>query len=288
MWRYNNIRWRRYSYRSWCLLGSNTNPPTISDNKTTDGDGAGTFTSEITGLVSNTTYHARAYAKNSIGIRYGNTISFVTAAPETSTLTDIDGNIYQTVKIVDQWWMAENLKVTHYRNGEAIPNVIGNTEWSNLSNGAYCSYANNNSKINTYGLLYNWYAVDDSRGLAPAGWHVPTDEEWKQLEMYLGMSQSDANDDGFRGTYEGNKLKATSGWNSGGNGTNSSGFSALPGGYRYGNGSFYAVGNGGYLWSSSEFNSDNAWYRQLHYASSGILRYNDYKPYGLSVRCVKD
>lgn len=111
-------------------------------------------------------------------------------------------------------------------------------------------------------MLYNWYAVDDSRGLAPAGWHVPTDEEWKQLEMYLGMSQSDANDDGFRGTYEGNKLKATSGWNSGGNGTNSSGFSALPGGYRYGNGSFYAVGNGGYLWSSSEFSSDNAWYRQ--------------------------
>lgn len=175
-----------------------TQTPTISDSKTTDGDGAGTFTSEITGLVSNTTYHARAYAKNSIGIRYGNTISFVTAAPETSTLTDIDGNIYQTVKIVDQWWMAENLKVTHYRNGDPIPNVTNNSDWGNLSTGTYCAYNNDNVNISTYGLLYNWYAVADSRELAPTGWHVPTDEEWKQLEMSLGMSDSEANDRGWR------------------------------------------------------------------------------------------
>lgn len=207
-----------------------TQTPTISENKTIDGDGVGTFTSEITGLISNTTYYVRAYAKNSIGVGYGNTISFITAVPETGTLTDIDDNVYKTVKIGDQWWLAENLKVTHYRNGEAIPNVTDGTQWSNLITGAYCAYNNDNGNISTYGLLYNWFAVDDNRNIAPAGWHVPTDEEWKQLEMYLGISPTRVNDTNNRGTDEGNKLKSTNGWHNGGNGTNVSGFSALPGG----------------------------------------------------------
>lgn len=175
-----------------------TQTPTISDNKTTDGDGAGTFTSEITGLTPETKYYVRAYATNSGGTGYGSTISFTTLEDITGTVTDIDGNVYQTVKIGNQWWMAENLKVSHYQNSDAIPNVTNNSDWGNLSTGAYCAYNNDNVNISTYGLLYNWYAVADSRELAPTGWHVPTDEEWKQLEMSLGMSDSEANDRGWR------------------------------------------------------------------------------------------
>lgn len=95
----------------------------------------------------------------------------------TGTVTDIDGNVYQTIKIGNQWWMAKNLKVTHYRNGEAIPNITNDSEWINLSTGAYCAYNNDNGNIATYGLLYNWYTVVDSRNIAPSGWHVPTDDE---------------------------------------------------------------------------------------------------------------
>jgi uncharacterized protein (TIGR02145 family) len=204
----------------------------------------------------------------------------------TGTVTDIDGNVYQTVRIGDQWWMAENLKVTHYRNGDVIPNVTDNSEWSGLSTGAYASYDNADSNIATYGLLYNWYAVDDSRNIAPAGWHVPTDEEWKELEMYLGMSQSESDDNSWRGTNEGSKLKATSGWYSGGNGTNESGFSAIPGGYRYYyDGAFYSVGIFGLWWSSTESGS-HAWYRALGYGRSDVYRSNYNKLYGFSVRLV--
>ncbi|MBT5269507.1 MAG: hypothetical protein HOL70_08685, partial [Candidatus Marinimicrobia bacterium] len=111
------------------------------------------------------------------------------------TVTDIDGNVYETVKIGDQIWMAENLKVTHYRDGSAITQVTDNTAWSNLSTEAYCIYDNNASnEVDTYGALYNWYAVSDGRNIAPEGWHVPTDAEWKELEMYLGMSQPDVDD----------------------------------------------------------------------------------------------
>jgi uncharacterized protein (TIGR02145 family) len=175
---------------------------------------------------------------------------------ETGTVTDIDGNVYQTVKIGGQWWMAENLKVTHYRNGEAIPNITSNSEWAGLSSGAYCAYDNNNSNIATYGLLYNWYTVVDSRNIAPAGWHVPTDEEWKQLEIYLGMSQSDADKPGLRGSDEGGKLKetGTAHWHSPNIGaTNSSGFSALPGGCRDFNftGAYEGMGELGNWWSST-------------------------------------
>jgi uncharacterized protein (TIGR02145 family) len=106
-------------------------------------------------------------------------------------VTDYDGNVYQIVLIGGQCWMMENLKVTHYRNGDPIPHVPNIGEWYGLSSGAYCDYNNDPGNVETYGRLYNWYAVDDSRNIAPEGWHVPTDDEWKQLEMYLGMSQAE-------------------------------------------------------------------------------------------------
>ena len=208
------------------------------------------------------------------------------------TVTDIDGNVYQTIIIGTQVWMAENLKVTHYRNGDAIPTGYSNSDWENLTTGAYAVYDGNESNADTYGYLYNWYAVADSRNIAPEGWHVPTDDEIKQLEMHLGMSQSEADDSGYRGTDEGGKLKeeGTAHWSSPNAGaTNESGFTALPGGYRgYDYSNYYDMGSYGYFWSSTEIHSNSAWYRKLYYDLSGVYRGSNSKQYGFSVRCVRD
>jgi uncharacterized protein (TIGR02145 family) len=207
------------------------------------------------------------------------------------TVTDYDGNVYQTVLIGDQCWMMENLKVTHYRNGDPIPHVTDGGTWSEDTSGAYCNYDNDSANVATYGRLYNWHAVDDSRNIAPAGWHVPTDDEWKQLEMHLGMSQAEADDVGWRGTDEGGKLKeaGTTHWQSPNTGaTNESGFTALPGGYRHNDGTFYHMGDNAYFWSSTEIGSDYAWARHLTYSSSLVFRYDNYRRYGFSVRCVRD
>lgn len=206
------------------------------------------------------------------------------------TVTDYDGNVYQTVLIGDQCWMMENLKVTHYRNGNPIPYVIDGGQWSGLSTGAYCEYGNNPANVETYGRLYNWFAVDDSRGLAPEGWHVPNDEEWKQLEMYLGMSQAEADGSSWRGTDEGGKLKedGTTHWNHPNTGaTNESSFTALPGGYRT-TGSFFYMGSTTSFWSSTESGTQIAWFRKLDYEYSQVARSADQKIFGLSVRCVRD
>jgi uncharacterized protein (TIGR02145 family) len=207
------------------------------------------------------------------------------------TVTDYDGNVYQTVLIGDQCWMMENLKVTHYRNGDPIPQVTDDGAWSGLTSGAYCNYNNDEDTVATYGRLYNWYAVDDSRNIAPAGWHVPTDEEWKQLEMYLGMSQAQADAEGWRGTDEGGKLKesGTTHWNPPNEGaTNESDFTALPGGNRFDDGSFYGMGFEAYFWSSTEDYSYDAWNRNLYFYYSQVCRSYYDKVYGFSVRCVRD
>jgi uncharacterized protein (TIGR02145 family) len=208
------------------------------------------------------------------------------------TVTDIDGNIYQTVKIGDQEWMLENLKVTHYRNGDPIPNVSDSGTWDNLSTGAYCDYNNDVNNVAAYGRLYNWYAVDDSRNLAPEGWHVPTDEEWKQLEMYLGLSQAEADAIGFRGTDEGGKLKesGTFYWQTPNTGaTNESDFTAMPGGCRGENAIHWGIGDYALFWTSTEHTiSSLGWRRYLKYNESRIFRSNFGKQSGLSVRCVKD
>ena len=213
-----------------------------------------------------------------------------------TTVTDIDGNVYQTVTIGSQVWMAENMKVTHYRNGDLIPNVTDSTEWTSLTTGARCDYDNDADNVSVYSRLYNWFAVNDIRGIAPTGWHVPTDEEWKQLEMHLGMSQSETDDTGYRGTDEGGKLKATGTirgedglWHVNTGATNSSGFSGLPGGYRDGyDGCFYLLGYYATFWSSTETSSSIAWSRELYYEYSDVGRYKDDKHCGFSVRCIKD
>ena len=212
------------------------------------------------------------------------------------TVTDIDGNVYQTLVIGDQEWMAENLKVTHYRNGDIIPNVTGSMAWAfpNLWTGAYCVYDNDPLHADTYGNLYNWYAVDDSRNIAPVGWHLPTDEEWMELEIYLGMSVSDANSTGYRGTNEGSKLAGRADlWHSGvlenDPEFDSSGFNALPGGSRSRQyGAFSGMIYNAPFWSSTEYNYNNAWFRILNYTYTEVYRYNFYKQGGYSIRCVRD
>ncbi len=199
---------------------------------------------------------------------------------ETGTVIDIDRNIYKTVKIGNQIWMAENLKVTHYRNGDAIPNITSCDEWKKLETGAYCNYDNKPANAKTFGLLYNWYAVKDRRGLAPADWHIPSDKDWQKLLDFLGGS-----------SVAGGKLKevGTSHWNSPNMGaTDELGFHALPGGYRYGNGCYYDLCCDATFWSSSEGGSDDAWYRYLHYYDSAINRTSHGKQGGFSVRCVRD
>ena len=212
----------------------------------------------------------------------------------TDVCVDIDGNIYQTIQIGDQLWMAENLKVTHYNNGDEIPNNLSNSEWASTSSGATAIYDGNANNVDTYGNLYNWDAVDDERGICPEGFHVPTDDEYKELEMYLGMSESEANDYGWRGTNEGSNLAGSAElWADGYLENNSefgtSGFTARPGGYRSYYGGYYSsMGNYGSFWSSSEGNSSLAWSRGLHYYYSEVNRSNYYKQNGFSVRCLRD
>ena len=190
---------------------------------------------------------------------------------------------YSTVQIGDQCWFAENLRTTTYLNGEAIPQNLSNGDWSSTTSGAMAFYNNGPA----YGGLYNWYAVDDARGLCPSGWHVPTDGEWMTMEMALGMSEADAISTGWRGTDQGTQMKTTYGWYDDGNGTNSSGFSGLPGGYRYFNGSFYDAGYFGLWWSSSPDGSF-AWFRDLNYFDDDVFRTNTDRRRGFSVRCVRD
>jgi uncharacterized protein (TIGR02145 family) len=200
-----------------------------------------------------------------------------------------DGRTYDLVEIGGQCWFADNLATDQYRNGDPIPTGLDNTTWENTTSGAYAIYNNVPANDVTYGKLYNWYTTVDTRGLCPTGWHVPSDCEWMYLENSLGMSVADQQTTGWRGNI-GGALKATTNWNSPNTGaTNSTGFTALPGGYRsYYDGTYNAIGNYGFWWSSTEDNSYTAWYRRLHYNNSIVYRLNVNKRLGFSVRCVRD
>ncbi len=221
------------------------------------------------------------------------TYAIVSMPYETGTMTDIDGNVYPTVKIGNQWWMARNLKVTHYRNGEAIPKQTDNATWASLTTGAYCAYNNDEGIATGYGYLYNWYAVTDNRRIAPWGWHLPTDQDWKTLEKTLGMSQVDADGVEWRGTNEGGKLKQTGmaqwyGPNTGA--TNETGFTAIPGGCRLGDdGHFDWIGWDARFWTATESDvSWFAWFRVLNATHSDMRRSAHDKKRGYSIRLVKD
>jgi uncharacterized protein (TIGR02145 family) len=205
------------------------------------------------------------------------------------SMTDQTGNTYKTVEIGSQTWMAENLKTTKYSDNTSIPNVTSNSAWIKLTTPGYCWY-NNDETTNkpTYGALYNWYTAKTGK-LCPTGWHVPTDAEFKTLEMSLGMTQVQADGTLWRGTDQGTQMKNTTGWKTGENGTNTSGFSALPGGYRYHlDGAFNNVGELGYWWCSNESGPTFGNYRRLDGSSDGVYRDGTLKAAGKYIRCVKD
>lgn len=259
------------------ICWSTETDPTVTDSKTLDGAGGGTFSSTLTDLLPNNTYFIRAYATNANGTGYGMTLSFTTL--EKAVAVDSDGNVYSTVVIGNQEWFTKNLRTTKYNDGTPIPNVTSSSDWSNLTSGSYAWYDNNEATYkDTYGALYNWYAVNTGN-LCPTGWHVPTDVEWTTLTDYVGGA-----------SVAGTNLKATSGWNSGGNGTDEYGFSALPGGYRANyNGTFDLVGDVGLWWSNTENSARFAWYREMSHNNVTVLRdWEATKGFGFSVRCVRD
>ncbi len=201
--------------------------------------------------------------------------------PTSTTLTDIDGNIYDVVSIGTQAWMNKNLNVSKYKNGDIIPQVEDRTQWLNLNTGAWCYYDNKVANGGIYGKLYNWYAIIDPRGIAPAGYHIPTIEEWTKLTNYLG------ND-----SIAGGKMKEAGfiHWDSPNYGANNnSNFSGLPGGYRNQYGNYFNIGFSGYWWSSSEKESTIAKAISLKTNYYQVITSDEhFKISGLSVRCVKD
>jgi uncharacterized protein (TIGR02145 family) len=186
----------------------------------------------------------------------------------------------KSLLIGEQKWMIQNLDLDRFRNGDPITEVKNGAEWIRAGENqqpAWCYYNNDSSNGIIFGKLYNWYAVNDPRGLAPKGWHIPSDVEWKTLINYLGGQE-----------VAGAKMKSISDWKKTGNGTNTSGFSGLPGGYLYSNGVFYNIDAYGGWWSSSESNAKNAWYRYLFGNSGSVSRSNNNKQNGFSVRCLRD
>jgi len=265
------------------IVYATTQNPTLSNSVITTGAGLGTFTSAITGLAPGTQYFIRAYATNSAGTAYGNQVTLNT------NIADVDGNVYKTVTIGTQVWMAENLKTTLYNTSTPIPLVTLDATWSAATTPAYCWYANTEATYKPlYGALYNWYAANNEN-LCPVGWHVPAETEFSTLELTLGMDPASIPNWGPRGTTQGAQLKNTTGWASGQNGTNTSGFSALPGGYRYNlTGAFANVGVLTYFWAADELDATRGWFRRLDGSVSTIEKGGTEKQAGKYIRCVKD
>ena len=245
---------------------TNSNPTIALSTKTVDGTGTGCFSSTISGLTDNTTYYVRAYATNAIGTAYGNE----------EVYTVIFGTIGTQV------WTTQNLNVSTYRDGTPIPQVTDPTAWQYLITGAWCYYNNSTANGATYGKLYNWYAVIDARGLAPEGYHIPTDAEWTILSTTLGGE-----------SVAGAKMKvlSTTLWNTPNTGaTNSSGFGGLPGGKCNNGVGFSDIGNYGRWWSSTVKDAYSAWSRSVYWVGPSLIRDGapNISSFGYSVRCIKD
>jgi len=276
---------------------------TAPDLTFNSGNGEGIYQVTATGLTPDQIYYYKAYAVNKIGTRYGKEYSFKTKGggtpppppppppPTGDTVVDVDGNKYKTVTIGGQIWMQQNLRVARYRNGDPIPNVTVNSQWGSLTTGAFCWEGNDPSRDIPYGKLYNFYAVEDPRGICPVGWRVGTDNDWKVLETTAGMIASDLNVDGKRGEIQnvGGKLKALTWWSSPNTGaTDEFGFSYTPGGYRSSDGLFFNRQNAGTYWTNTDA-APNPWNRGMISSDKGIFRNQHvHKRTGLLIRCLKE
>jgi uncharacterized protein (TIGR02145 family) len=260
--------------------------PTILNQKTSvtfESIGGDNFYSKITDFQQVTLYHIRSYAKTNFRVVYGNDISFTTNGYG-KNIKDIDGNIYKTVQIGDQIWMAENLKVSKFNNGTPIPNITDDNLWGINTTSAWAYYNNDATNNAKYGKLYNWYAVSETtngnKNVCPTGWHVPTNAEWTVLTDYLGG-----------GSVAGGKMKevGTTNWYSPNtDATNTSLFTGLPGGGRVHSGVHNYIGRYGNWWSSTETGNYSAWGHYLNSYDGIANRDNFNKIDGLSVRCLKD
>ena len=210
-------------------------------------------------------------------------ILFVVPGPQMhAQVKDIDGKWYRTMRYGKQTWMTQNLSVSRYRNGDTIPQVQDYYTWTQLTTGAWCYYQFDKKETDSvhYGKLYNWYAVNDPRGLAPEGWHIPTEKEWETLTVEVGRLET------------GYKMKADTGWEyyNGytGCGDNSSLFGALPGGARDTNGEFSSAKYAAFWWTATPSGKMRAWYYAMSYSSKEVMRNEMKRGSGFSVRCVKD
>jgi uncharacterized protein (TIGR02145 family) len=239
----------------------------------------GEFDETIFGLLPETTYYVRAFAKNSIGLSYGESVNFTTSRFICGDgYSDIDGKVYDTVQIGDQCWMSQNLRVSRFNDGTVIPEItIENpVAWSTNDTGAWSFYDDDSDNNSPYGKLYNFYVVDSDKNVCPLGWKVPSDEEWGALSTFSG---ADA----------GRKMKSASGWRDSGNGTNSSGFNAFPGGRKGVTGTEYTeILMAARFWSSTENNINNGWIYRLTYDSDELQRAYNQKGNGFSIRCMLD
>jgi uncharacterized protein (TIGR02145 family) len=243
--------------------------------ETNEGGNSKSFSSVLTNLTPNTTYYVRAFATNSIGTGYGNMISFIKRGNKKEEIS--------YTKIGYQTWMNKNLAIDRFKNGDIIPMAKTDEEWQSAAEGkqpAWCYYNDDEAKGEIYGKLYNWYAVNDLRGICPEGWHVASDKEWVLLTNYFGGTNT-----------AGGKLKATKTnyWQAPNVGaTNIRGFSALPGGYRDFDGGYYLGGYQGFFWSHTKNNDEYAWGRTMYNSNAGVNRYYYEMSLGASIRCLKD
>lgn len=261
------------------LCWSTTANPTTSNSKLTLGAGTGSFNSKIKALQPNTIYHIRAFATNSIGTGYGSNITFTTLQNPAGTVCDADGNIYHTVKIGDQEWTVENLRTSTYNNGDSIPYISYEASWGDTQEGAWCYYNTDTSYLSTYGKMYNWYVVKDSRKVAPVGWHIPNDAEWLQLINHVGGVG-----------VAGGKLKdQITGWDLPNvAATNEYGLSIRGSGLRSYLGLYQHIRTNGYYWSSSELGGNSGKYYRARRTYADFDNSVTQKTSGMAIRCVKD
>jgi uncharacterized protein (TIGR02145 family) len=275
--------------------------PSIEGSHKVFSEGTGPFSTSMKNLELRTIYYVKAFAVNSTGLAYGNEKVFRT---NDSPVTDIDGNVYPTVVVGDQTWMARNLAVSRFPDGTPVQFLPEDMWWDSLrvDEKGFCYYNNSTSNRNTYGALYSWSAAVNGldsvnpelvpiQGVCPDGWHLPSDGDWKELEIFLGMTTLAADSTGWRGDM-GGKLKSTGRdyWlipNKGA--TNETRFSALPAGDRFPKGDYFNLHYSTFFWTSTNYDREYAWARALGYYVTSMYRgHQDSKEFGFSVRCVRD